>query len=110
MLRRVCRWREEGGKGVGDAEQWLRGAWVRALASVVEARASHSHSKKRTGSVGCPFWEKLFTGWLRFERFLHLRELQLCFGQGFHYESLCVFRCQIASGGHFTDQEILSAL
>jgi hypothetical protein len=66
--------------------------------------------KKRTGSLWLPVWRNLVTGALRLEAFLHLGELEFCFGQGFHYESLCVFGRQIASRGHFTDQEILGAL
>jgi hypothetical protein len=80
------------------------------LALTVKARALLSHSKKRTGSVGCPFWRRFVTGALRFEGFLHLGELQLCFGQGLYDEAFGVFRGQVASCGHFADEEILGAL
>jgi len=85
----------------------LRKIWV-----VGFGRKSESFAlalKKRTGSCGLPVLGNFVTGRLRLEAFLHLGELEFCFGQGFHYESLCVFGCQIASGGHFTDQEILGA-
>jgi hypothetical protein len=45
-----------------------------------------------------------------FEGFLHLGELQFGFGQGFYDEAFGVFRGEVASGGHFADEEILGAL
>jgi hypothetical protein len=76
----------------------------------VKAEAELPHSKKRTGNLGLPVGPKFITGSLRFESFLHLRELQLCFRQGFHDKPLRVFGSEVASGGHFTDQEILGPL
>jgi hypothetical protein len=119
MRRRVCRWIEEGGKGgrgskgckgIGDGLGWLR---YRKLGRISFDRESEGFAlalKKRTGSVGCPFWRRFVAGALRFEGFLHLGELQLCFGQGLHDEAFGVFRGQVASGGHFADEEILGAL
>jgi len=80
------------------------------LAYVVKAEAELPHSKKRTGSLGLPVERKIVTGRLRFEGFLHLWELQLGLGQGFYDEAFGVFRGEVASGGHFADQEILGAL
>src|SRR5271165_2210338 len=40
----------------------------------------------------------------------HGWELQLCFGQGLHYQAFGVFRGEVARRGHFADQQILSAL
>jgi len=80
------------------------------LALAVKARASLSHSKKRTGNLRLPVSGKIVTGRLRFEAFLHLGELQLCFGQGLYDEAFGVFRGKVASGGHFADEKILGAL
>ena len=117
MRRRVCRWGEEREvKEVKEVQESGVGCGVCATedlggrVQVVKAEAELPHSKKRTGNLGLPVVQNFITGSLRFESFLHLWELQLGFRQGFHYESLCVFRCQIASSGHFADQEILGAL
>jgi hypothetical protein len=80
------------------------------LALTVKARALLSHSKKKNGQRGLPVLRRIVTGALRFEGFLHLGELQLCFGQGLHDEAFGVFRGEVASGGHFADKEILGAL
>jgi hypothetical protein len=119
MRRRVCRWIEEGGKGgrgskgckgIGDGLWWLR---YRKLGRISFDRESEGFAlalKKKNGQRGLPVLRRIVTGALRFEGFLHLGELQLCFGQGLHDEAFGVFRGEVASGGHFADKEILGAL
>ena len=92
-----------------DAE-WLRYGRFGWLGLFSKSESFALALKKRTGSLGLPVGRNFVTGRLLFEAFLQLGELQLCFGQGLYDEAFGVFRGQVASGGHFTDQEILGAL
>src|SRR5215470_17461540 len=61
--------------------------------------------QKRTGSLQAAlFHEKICGSDLGIQRFLHLRELQLGFGEGLDDQTFRVFSGQVASGGHFADQ------
>jgi hypothetical protein len=94
----------------------LRKSWLASFTeqkrkqSFPSAGSGQAALQKRTGSLGLPVWRNFVTEVLRLEAFLHLRELQFGFGQGLYDEAFGVFRSEVASGGHFTDQEILGAL
>jgi hypothetical protein len=125
MRRRVCRWREEGGKGgkggkgskgskgsrgIREGERWLLYGKLGWITSDGKSESFALALKKKNGQPGAARWRRFVTGRLRFQGFLHLGELQLGLGQGLYDETFGVFRGEVASGGHFTDQEILGAL
>jgi hypothetical protein len=89
---------------------WLRygiSGWIGLL---VKSGSVAPALQKKNGQPQAARLRRIVTGRLRFEGFLHLGELQFGFGQGFYDEAFGVFRGEVASGGHFADEEILGAL